>query len=67
MLRDIPLSVAGRQRGQPGNYSREWTWLATTGVSGEWKQCFNSEIQNKFELYLGDLTRNLVIETLAMR
>ena len=54
------LSVAGRQRGQPGKIIRgNGHGLLRRGVSGEWKQCFNSEIQNKFELYLGDLTREL--------
>lgn len=54
------LSVAGRQRGQPGKITRgNGHGLLRRGVSGEWKQCFNSEIQNKFELYLGDLTREL--------
>ena len=53
-------SVAARQRGQPGKIIRgNGLGLLRRGVSGEWKQCFNSEIQNKFELYLGDLTREL--------
>ena len=53
-------SVAGRQRGEQGKIIRgNGHGLVRRGVSGEWKRCFNSEIQNKFELYLGDLTREL--------